>query len=97
MDRYFQTLGALQGLSLAECIKPFALGFTFLCLNAIQQCNTIYKRPWRAGAISLCLGICVFAQTHYVATGAVAQFILFQIGASCGVMFGIRLGHSMKR
>ena len=86
-----------QGLSLTDCIKPFACGFVFLALNAVQQCNTIYKRPWSAGATSLALGFCVFTQTHYVATGAVAQFLLFQLGASCGVMFGIRLGHSMKR
>jgi hypothetical protein len=81
-------------LDAAAVLKPFGLGFTFLCLNSVQQCNAFYRRPLRASATSLLLGVCVFAQTHYVATGAVRQFILFQIGAACGVAVGIRLGHA---
>lgn len=84
----------ISPLDLAAALKPFALGFAFLCMNSLQQCNTIFRRPWRASGTSLLIGVCVFAQTHYVATGAVGQFILFQLGAACGVAVGIRLGHA---
>lgn len=81
-------------LSAAAFLKPFGLGFAFLCLGSVQQCNAFYRRPLRASATSLLLGVCVFAQTHYVATGAIGQFIVFQLGAACGVAAGIRLGHA---
>ena len=49
-------------LSAAAFLKPFGLGFAFLCLGSVQQCNAFYRRPLRASATSLLLGVCVFAQ-----------------------------------
>ena len=99
MDGRLQTLGSLlpPALSLAGGIKPFLFGFAFLLLNAIQQCNVAQNRPLRASMVSLLLGVCVFAQTRYAATGAVFQYAAFQIGAAIGVSLGIRAGHAMKR
>lgn len=79
-----------------ELLKPFAFGVSFLTLNAIQQCNIAQNRPLRASLTCLLMGVCLFAQTRYVATGKVLHFAAFQTGAAVGVALGTRAGNRLR-